>query len=355
MLRALRNLPISIKAFAASALLMICMAALGSQAFLFLSALNTDLKALSESTLPKQQQVLEIGKTAINTHVNVFRYVAFASTGLSPATLNALSDQIHRETAHVAAGFGSLAARSDLSERERVAINDAASKWQRYGIAANDTVEISTNDPALGTIMLGGADDDYARVAAEIQAISSLFTDQTRSSAQELLSQAGLNQYVIAWGGIVAVLLGMGLTLIVTRSIVSPIETITRAMRALSAGKVDVDLQLTDRGDEIGQMWSAISVFRDKLEADNKLLAAREKELTTQNIRFDAALNNMSHGLVMFDKDNRIAVANRHYIEMYRLPQEIVRPGCTLRELLEARALAGTFAGNIEHIISRQI
>jgi len=82
----------------------------------------------------------------------------------------------------------------------------------------------------------------------------------------------------------------------VTRSIVTPIETITKAMRALSVGEEDVDLQLTDRRDEIGQMWSAISVFRDKLEADNQLLAAREKELTTQNIRFDAALNNMSHG-----------------------------------------------------------
>jgi diguanylate cyclase (GGDEF)-like protein len=202
--------------------------------------------------------------------------------------------------------------------------------------------------------MLGGTDDDYAKVAADLEAIASQFTAQTRASARDLLSRARVNQKVIAWGGIFAVLLGMGLTLIVTRSIVNPIGTITKAMRALSAGDEDVDLQLTDRRDEIGQMWSAIKVFRDKLEFDNQLLAAREKELTTQNIRFDAALNNMTHGLAMFDKDNRLTVANRRYVEMYGLSQESARPGRTLREMLQARAAAGTYGGNVDQYVGRR-
>ncbi|HEY2134956.1 MAG TPA: EAL domain-containing protein [Xanthobacteraceae bacterium] len=353
MIRLLRSLPISAKAFSASAVLLVCIAALGSQAFVFLSSLKSDLKSLSDSSLSKQQQVLDIAKGAIDTHVNVFRYVAWASTGVNPATLTMLENQIHRESDKVASSLGDLASRADLSEPQRAALTDAASKWQRYADAANDTVEISTSDPALGTVMLGGTDDDYARVATDIQAISSLVTVETRSNAQNLLSQADLNQRFIAWGGLAALLLGVGITFAMSRSIVAPIQSVTRALRAVSIGGA-ADLQLTDRSDEIGQMWSAISVFRSKLESDNHLLGAREQELRTQNLRFDAALNNMTQGLVMFDRHNRMTVANRHYIEMYGLSADVVRPGCSLRELLEARTAAGTFGGDIESYLERQ-
>jgi len=353
MIRLLRNLPISVKAFSASAVLLICIGALGTQASVFLSNLKADLKSLSDSSLSKQQQVLDIAKGAIDTHTDVFRYVAWASTGVNPATLKTLETQIRQESAKVAASLGDLAARADLTQPERIAVTDAATKWQRYADAANDTVEISTTDPALGTVMLGGTDDEYTRVGFDLQTISSLVTIGTRSNAQNLFSQAGLNQRFIALVGLVALLLGVGVTFTMSHSIVAPIQAVTKALQAVSVGGA-ADVKLTDRSDEIGQMWRAISLFRRKLESDNQLLGAREHELTTQNLRFDAALNNMSQGLVMFDRDNRVTVANRHYTEIYGLSAEVVRPGCSLRQLLEARKAAGTFGDDIDSYLARQ-
>ncbi|HEX4554153.1 MAG TPA: EAL domain-containing protein [Xanthobacteraceae bacterium] len=353
MIRLLRNVPISIKAFSASAVLLICIVALGTQASVFLSNLKTDLKSLSDSSLSKQQQVLDIAKGAIDTHIDVFRYVAWASTGVKPATLKTLEGRFRRESAKVSASLGELAARADLTAPERVAVTDAATKWQRYADAAHDTVEISTTDPALGTVMLGGIDDEYSRVDFDIQTISSLVTMETRSSAQDLFSQAGLNQRFIVLVGLAALLFGAGVTFMMSQSIVAPIQAVTRALQAVSVGGA-ADVKLTDRSDEIGKMWRAISVFRRKLESDNRLLGAREQELTTQNLRFDAALNNMSQGLVMFDRDNRVTVANRQYIEMYRISADVVRPGRSLRHLLEARQAAGTFGEDIESYMARQ-
>ena len=352
MIRLLRNLPISVKAFSASAVLLICIGALGTQASIFLSNLKTDLKSLSDSSLSKQQQVLDIAKGAIDTHIDVFRYVAWASTGVKPATLNTLEGQFRQESAKVSASLGDLAARADLTEPERVAVTEAATKWQRYVDAAHDTVEISATDPALGTVMLGGIDDEYTRVGFDIQTILSLVTMETRSNAQNLFSQAGLNQRFIVLVGLAALLFGVGVTFMMSHSIVAPIQAVTKALQAVSVGGA-ADVKLTDRSDEIGQMWGAISLFRRKLESDNQLLGAREQELTTQNLRFDAALNNMSQGLVMFDRDNRVTVANRHYMEMYRLSADLVRPGCSLRQLLEARQAAGTFGENIESYLAR--
>lgn len=65
--------------------------------------------------------------------------------------------------------------------------------------------------------------------------------------------------------------------------------------------------------------------------------------LCEQNRLFDAALSNMAQGLNVFDKAGRLVLSNNRYIEMYGLSRATVKPGITLRELLELRRAAGTF------------
>ena len=79
--------------------------------------------------------------------------------------------------------------------------------------------------------------------------------------------------------------------------------------------------------------------------------AVVDRRLDDKGRQFGTALNNMHHGLLMFDRDNRAAVINRTYIEMYRLSPEQAKPGCTMRELLEQRAANGTLAGDIDDYI----
>ncbi|MCU4181171.1 PAS-domain containing protein [Bosea sp. BH3] len=59
------------------------------------------------------------------------------------------------------------------------------------------------------------------------------------------------------------------------------------------------------------------------------------EELREQHRRFDAALNYMPHGLVMLDRNLRLVVCNRRYLEMYGLSAEVVKPGTTVREIVE--------------------
>jgi len=62
-----------------------------------------------------------------------------------------------------------------------------------------------------------------------------------------------------------------------------------------------------------------------------------------QNTRMTAALDNMSQGLCMFDSAERLVVCNRRYLEIYNLSPAVVKPGCTLAELLAHRIANGTF------------
>ena len=70
-----------------------------------------------------------------------------------------------------------------------------------------------------------------------------------------------------------------------------------------------------------------------------------------KNRHLVTAVNNMSQGLCMFDAAQRLVVWNKSYINMYDLSPRVVRPGCTLRTLLDYRIKAGAFSGDPEQYI----
>jgi methyl-accepting chemotaxis protein len=63
------------------------------------------------------------------------------------------------------------------------------------------------------------------------------------------------------------------------------------------------------------------------------------------------ALNNMSQGLCMFDAAGRIVVRNQPYLSMYNLSADVVRPGCSLRDLIQHRKDTGFFQGDVEQYV----
>jgi diguanylate cyclase (GGDEF)-like protein len=75
-------------------------------------------------------------------------------------------------------------------------------------------------------------------------------------------------------------------------------------------------------------------------------LARANAQLTTIQAQTDAALNNMSQGLVMLDSSARVVVCNQRYIEMYGLTPEVIRSGCSLKELLDHRVATGSYCAD---------
>ena len=72
-----------------------------------------------------------------------------------------------------------------------------------------------------------------------------------------------------------------------------------------------------------------VGTFEDITEREHAA-----EELSEQYRRFDAALENMAHGLCMFDKDWRVIVHNQRFLELYGLRPEAVQPGTPLVDLV---------------------
>ncbi|HZP79265.1 MAG TPA: EAL domain-containing protein [Pseudolabrys sp.] len=68
--------------------------------------------------------------------------------------------------------------------------------------------------------------------------------------------------------------------------------------------------------------------------------------LNDRDRRLAAAIDNMTQGVVLFDRDNRIVVHNDRYIEMYGLSRDVVKRGASLNDVIGHRFAIGAFASD---------
>lgn len=72
------------------------------------------------------------------------------------------------------------------------------------------------------------------------------------------------------------------------------------------------------------------------------------EQLALEKLRLSTAVNNMSQGLLLFDTSERLIVCNHKYVEMYGLSTDVIKPGCTLRDVIRHRKATGSFEGDVE-------
>ncbi len=119
------------------------------------------------------------------------------------------------------------------------------------------------------------------------------------------------------------------------RRISRPLRSLTAVIHRLAAGDTSVEVDLPARDDEVGTIAAAVEVFKRNAVAK----VVQDEQLSRTNLRFDAALNNMSLGLCLCDGENRVAVVNRRFCDMFGLAD--VPQGTGLRELLGASLASG--------------
>jgi diguanylate cyclase (GGDEF)-like protein len=82
-----------------------------------------------------------------------------------------------------------------------------------------------------------------------------------------------------------------------------------------------------------------ISQRLQKIYVDAMITGERESALASQ---FDTALNNMPHGLCMFNAEGHLAVVNGRFADMMRLPQSQIHRDATVAEIVAGCVDAGS-------------
>jgi diguanylate cyclase (GGDEF)-like protein len=93
-----------------------------------------------------------------------------------------------------------------------------------------------------------------------------------------------------------------------------------------------VSASSTDATDDPEHVRESLEALRGKLDA--------------QDLRLRAIVENLAHGLSLYDRHERLVVCNQQFLDIYRLPAELGHPGTSFREVLEARVIGNTHVGD---------
>ena len=169
-----------------------------------------------------------------------------------------------------------------------------------------------------------------------------------------------LSQQVV-WGEAATLVIGLlvlGATwYLLVFTIARPVTQIASTMTTLAEGELDTPIPARDRRDEIGEMASAIEVFRSHaVERDSllreradaatrleRLVEERTAELKQRGAVIDATFDNMAQGILMVDRDLKILVHNRQFVELWGLTSDVLAAHRTLPELIRRSAERGSY------------
>lgn len=90
---------------------------------------------------------------------------------------------------------------------------------------------------------------------------------------------------------------------------------------------------------------AALDRALQSLEAKQHELLEQKDQLEMRNLRFDAALSNMSQALCMFDGKQELVVCNASYAKMYGLPENLTKPGTPFHAIMARRISNGLHVG----------
>src|ERR1700676_2316595 len=276
-----QSLTIRTKALAASVILLTCLIGVGVVVYVSSNDVASNLDKLARSNLPLRGAAAAVNNSVVTSHIKVFRYVSWASNGVSEKLLRALRNEIEAEFLTIEKNFDELAKRPGLSAAAKIDLSALHPKLEKYESTAKDVLDIGSTDAAMAMMMLGQADDNFTGIEDDIRKILTAITAQSNSIVTNLSAAADTENIFLMVGLIASLAVTLVVTVMITRSIVKPIRSVTHIMQQLSAGDTKIEMNYRGRHDEIAQMIEAIGVFRQNtleiqaMQASNQM--AEEK------------------------------------------------------------------------------
>lgn len=163
--------------------------------------------------------------------------------------------------------------------------------------------------------------------------------------AVDLLVQRTARRTWIAMGA--SLLAALAITLVLSQAIVPSVRRAVRIATAIAGGRLDNEIVGGGRSEtgrlleSLRTMQAGISGSMARIQALMDTQASNHAhETSAQAARFEAALNNMSQDLCMFDERGVLQVFNHRFAEMFGTP----RVGAAASEALPAALNASQFA-----------
>ena len=237
--------------------------------------------ALADVVRVKAQEVLSqrLEKSMLQARVALYMGLAmgdqssWAQADAALKTANEQLDELAASTKDPTRQAAANALKSVLADYQL-----KAAKERLFG-GQNPALDTAENRPVV-------ADGRAAagKVAAATEALSESYSGAASRYAVETTAVLNHTTTITMIVGIVSLLLGCGISFVISRSITRPIRVMTNAMQSLAAGDTSTQIPATDSKDEVGVMAKSVEVFRvnmieaDRLRSEQEALKQRVAE-----------------------------------------------------------------------------
>jgi signal transduction histidine kinase/DNA-binding response OmpR family regulator len=211
-----------------------------------------------------------------------------------------------------------------------------------------------------------------AAFVASVSAISTATQRDIGSRAAYFTETVSSFTWVSIATSLLCLAAGTAIFVYVRRAVITRLNVLQQYMRAQVEGR---PAAISTAGeDEITEMARATQFFVTELKKREEALAAAKEAAeaardAAEGARAEAAaaradvertrevlqtvLDNMSDGIVLFDKDLRLRFINYQLVKVQRYPAEVAHPGASVNDLLRFQAKRGDFgpADDIERIV----
>ncbi|MGJ8590082.1 MAG: putative bifunctional diguanylate cyclase/phosphodiesterase [Yoonia sp.] len=173
------------------------------------------------------------------------------------------------------------------------------------------------------------------------------------SEAEALSDVYVLQRNLLMTSGIVAFILIVCTLIAVNRVVLRPNFRLATAMNEFQLEQ-PLPADLVARTDELGQLTRAFKGLMQQLsDARCELITQSEAEIAKRSAHLDAALNNMSQGLCLYDEDHRLVVINERFYEIFGLDPEHLPVGTLLDDVIRKLHEEGLYTSDdVEVLIS---
>ena len=277
------------------------------------------LRALDRDVFEPLNRALTLRDEITLLHTRLF---ALLSTGINEANPAAQKANAEALIARLDVEVSNVARFLDTSS---AVLPPAAIRMREefaaYAVKLRDTASFAAYDASYGALLAAGADEDFGRVHADLDAMVQALTQRRVALVAEAVGKSLNAQQLVLGIGLGATVLALLGSVVVGRGIARPVLRLTALMNQLAGGDTDLVVPGTDRPDEVGAMARAVEVFRANAIARRQ----GEVELRRTNLQFDAALNSMLQGLVVWGPDLRLQLVNERYFAMCGMPLAALR------------------------------
>jgi len=209
----------------------------------------------------------------------------------------------------------------------------------QFELYAARAVEQYTDDRrVVGNTMLARARQHSIVIEQKLSQVASELNDEAAAERAQVIEDVTETTRVILLTALGAIVLGFIITLIVLRSISRPLAEVVDAMGALTTGNLNVAIPAT-APDEIGVMARTLSLFQDSIIERARLTTEAEERGAALRATFD----NMSHGILMFDTQMKLAAWNRQVAALLDLPATFFSGAPSYREFIRFLAERGEY------------